>query len=121
MQRQIQKPLHEVFNDGFLTYGRDATKRIEGKRVGGQFTPEGTLAYKELSAREEDYRMADFMNASLDLKVKTMYPPPFRNISKTELKCVINNAKYDVIDVDRDADKRYLYFYLQKVGVVKNE
>jgi hypothetical protein len=119
MQRQIQKPEHEVFNDGFLTYGHDTTKRIGGKRVGEDFTAEGKLAYKELSARGEDHQMAGMMNASLDLKVKTMYPPPFRNITKTNLKCLIDNRKFDVIDVDWDAEKRYLYFYLQEVGVVK--
>lgn len=115
----MQKPLHEVFNDGFLEFGHDTVLRNEyRKRIGEQFVPKGKLAYKELSARDQDYQMAGLNNASLDLKLKTMFPPPFRNISKSKLKCVIDNVKYDVIKADGDSDKRYLYFYLQKVGVL---
>lgn len=117
MQRRIQKPLHEVFNDGFLEYGHDTVKRSPtGKRIGEQFTSEGKLAFKELSAREQDFILAGAMGASLDIKVKTYLPPSFRNVSKSDLKCVIENNKYDVIKADND--NRYLYFYLQKVGVL---
>lgn len=116
LQRRIQKPVHEVFNDGFLEYGHDVTERVDGKRVGGNFTPKGKLAYQELSARDQDYEMAGFSNSTLDLKVKTYLPPSFRNITKTNLKCVIDNVKYDVIK--SDSDKKYLFFYLQKVGVL---
>jgi len=57
------------------------------------------------------------MGASLDLKVKTRLPPSFKNVKKTSLKAKIENLVYDVITVDWDNDKRYLYFYLQEVGV----
>ncbi|WBX80126.1 phage head closure protein [Virgibacillus salarius] len=118
MQRRLQKPIHEVFNDGFLRYGRRKTKRDEArKRIGEEFVEEGKLAFRLLNAREEDYRFAGVMGASLDLKVKTRYPPSFKNVRKSNLKSVIDGIEYDVIDVDRDNDKRYLYFYLQEVGV----
>ncbi|WP_337970141.1 head-tail adaptor protein [Virgibacillus salexigens] len=118
MRRRRQKPVHEVFNDGFMKYGRKKTKRNEArKRIGEEFSEEGKLAFHLLTAREEDYRFAGLMSASLDLKVKTRFPPSFKNVRKTNLKVVIEEIEYDVIDVDRDNDKRYLYFYLQEVGV----
>ncbi|WP_346207617.1 phage head closure protein [Caldifermentibacillus hisashii] len=110
------KPLHETFNDGFLLYGYDTTKRENGKRVGEEFTQEGKLAFKLMSARDQDYQLVGALNATLDLKVKTLFPPRFRSIKKTKMKCVIDDVKYDVINVDWDSDKRYLYFYLQEVG-----
>ncbi len=119
IKRQIQKPIHKTFNDGFLQYGYDQIKRDENrKRIGETFVGEGKLAFSEMSARDEDYQMAGYNNASLDLKIETLCPPNLKNVSASKLKCVIDNIKYDVIKVDRDKDKRYLYFYLQKVGVL---
>ena len=118
LQRRIQKPLHEVFNDGFLSYGHNTVIRNDTrKRIGEQFTAEGKLAFKLLSARDQDYEFAGIKGASLDLKVKTPFPPSFRNITKSNLKCLIDGNIYDVIKVDGDSDRRYLYFYLQNVGV----
>lgn len=122
MKRKIQRPVHEVFNDGFLDYGHNQTLRNETKkRIGETFTSEGKLAFKLLSAREEDYHFAGSMGASLDLKVKTRLPPSFKNVRKNSLKARIENLVYDVITVDRDNDKRYLYFYLQEVGVADEQ
>jgi hypothetical protein len=118
LMRRIQKPVHEVFNDGFLQYGHDIPIRNErGKLIGDDFKAEGKLAFKEMSAREQDYEMVGASSSNLDLKLKTYRPPNFRKVSKTKMKCVIDGIKFDVIRVD-DSDKRYLYFYLQKVGVL---
>jgi SPP1 family predicted phage head-tail adaptor len=109
------KPYRETFNDGYLIYGHKQTQRTAtGKRVGEVFVEEGKLAFKEMSLRDQDYQMAGIMGASLDRKVKTLYPPSFRTINKNKLKVVINNIEYDVITVDSDG--MYLYFYLQEVG-----
>jgi nucleoid-associated protein YejK len=121
MLQQIHRPQHETFNDGFLTYGRKTTQRSPtGKRTGETFAAEGKLAYKEMSCRDSDYQMAGLMDASLDLKVKTHYPPSFRNISKSKLKVRISGIEFDVIKVDPEG-KQYLYFYLQEVGAIENE
>jgi SPP1 family predicted phage head-tail adaptor len=113
------KRYRETFNDGFLQYGRKVTKRSEtGKRIGEVFQPEGKLAFKEMSCRDSDYQLAGLMGVSLDLKVKTPYPPFFRNINKSKLNVVIEGVEYDVIKADSDANKNYLYFYLQEVGVI---
>lgn len=113
------QPLHQTFNDGYLKYGHKVTSRSErGKRIGDTFQEEGTLAFHLLNARDQDYNFAAMMGNSLDLKIKTRFPPSFRNINKNKLICVIDNVEYDVIKVDNDNDNRYLYFYLQRVGEI---
>ncbi|HDR7981185.1 TPA: phage head-tail adapter protein [Bacillus cereus] len=115
----MQKAYRETLNDGFLQYGYKKTKRSErGKRIGEVFHQEGKLAYKEMSFRDSDYRMVGVLTTGLDLKVKTLYPPSFKKINKNKLKVKIDEVEYDVIKVDPDSTKRYLYFYLQQV--VKN-
>lgn len=107
----------EVFNDGFLYYGHKKTTRSASKKtIGSVFTEEGRLAYKEVSVRESDYSLAETLGSKLDLKVKTPYPPSFREIDKDKLKVLIRGNEYDVIKVDPDNVTRFLYFYLQKVG-----
>ncbi|PEA26303.1 head-tail adaptor protein [Bacillus cereus] len=109
------KSYNETFNDGFLRYGRTETKRSENaKRIKGVFSEEGKLAFRELSARDSDYQSCGLLNAKLDKKVKTLFPPSFRSINKNKLKVVIDKLEYDVIKVD--SDKQYLYFYIQEVG-----
>lgn len=109
----------ETFTDGFLMYGHKKTTRSETKkRIGESFVQEGTLAFKEMSARESDYQLAGTMGAKLDRKIKTMYPPSFRSINKNQLKVVIQGIEYDVIKADPDNVNSFLYFYLQEVGVI---
>lgn len=115
----MNKRIRETLNDGYLLYGRRITKRSNtGKKIGIKFNEEGKLAFKEVSCREQDYQMAAISSNSLDLKVKTLYPPFFRSINKNKLKVVIENIEYDVILVDPDYSKNFLYFYLQEVGVL---
>ncbi|MED4172370.1 phage head-tail adapter protein [Halalkalibacterium halodurans] len=113
------KTYREKFNDGFLTYGHKKTKRSDGKRVGEAFIPAGKLAFEETSCRDSDYRLADVLSSSLDLKVKTPYPPSFKKISKNKLKVIIEDMEYDVIRVDSDRHKTVLFFHLQEVGVIR--
>lgn len=113
----MNKHHKEVFNDGYLYYGHKKTTRSANKKsIGSVFTEEGKLAFKEMSARETDYTLAETLGSKLDLKVKTPYPPSFRNIDKDKLKVTIRGNEYDVIKVDPDNVNRFLYFYLQKVG-----
>lgn len=110
---------HEALNDGFLVYGTDETiQSARGKSIGETFTQIGRLAYQEMSCRDEDYEMAQKINSSvLNLKVRTLCPPQLLRVNKSNLKILINDMKYDVIKVDSDREKRYLFFYLQEVGI----
>lgn len=107
----------ETFNDGLLQYGHKTTQRTAtGKRVGDIFSVEGSLYFREMSYRESDYQLSDARGSRLDLKVKTPYPPSFRKIDKNRLVVHIDGQEYETINVDHDASKLYLYFYLQRVG-----
>lgn len=110
--------LREHFNDGFIEYGTKTTQRSEkGKRIGEVFIPQGKLAYTELSFRDEDYKMAQSMSAVLNIKIRTLCPPSLRNTNKNKLTVLKDGIEFDVIKADSDLEKRYLYFYLQEVGL----
>lgn len=114
--------LIDALNDGFIQYGTKETKRSEkGKRIGDTFLPQGRLAYQEMSARDEDYQLAQIMSKSLDIKIKTLYPPSLRNVKKSKLTIVINNIEYEVIKCDADRARNYLYFYLQEAGAIEQD
>lgn len=109
--------IRETLNDGFVQYGTKETRRSEkGKRIGDTFLPQGRLAYQEMSCRDEDYQLAQIMSKSLDIKIKTLYPPSLRKVTKSKLTIVIDSSEYEVIKCDADRAKSYLYFYLQEVG-----
>ena len=112
------KPYRETFNDGYIQFGYSKTERSNtGKKIGETFVPSGKLAFKELSCRDRDYELAGALNSRLDRKIKTLCPPSFRKQSKANMKVILEEQEYDVIEVDSDPSRRYLFFYLQRVGV----
>lgn len=116
----VQKAYRETFNDGYLIYGYKKTERSEeGKRIGEKFHEEGKLAYKVMSLRDSDYNMVGVLTTGLDVKVKTLCPPSFRKRNKNKLKVFMDGTEYDVIKVDHDAAKQYLYFYLQQAVKIR--
>ncbi|MEY9972268.1 hypothetical protein ABH966_002642 [Lysinibacillus sp. RC46] len=111
------KKIRDVLNDGFIQYGVKETERSpKGKRIGEKFVPMGRLAYQQMSCRDEDYEMAKVLSAVLSLKIRTLCPPSLRKFDKSKLKVIVDGNEYDVIKVDSDREKMYLYFYLQEVG-----
>lgn len=109
---------HDPYNDGYLTFGQDVTQYDGKKSVGKSFKASGTMAFTEMSARDQDYQLADALGSTLDLKVKTMYPPHMEAQLINKLTVHIKGVKYETIKVDRDRNKEQLFWYLQKVGVV---
>lgn len=113
---------NDALNDGYVQYGIKETRRSgKGKRIGGQFVSQGRLAYQEMSARDEDYQLAQIMSKSLDLKIKTLYPPSLRDAKKSKLTIVIGATEYEVLKCDPDRNRNYLYFYLQEVGELEQD
>lgn len=111
------KKYRDVLNDGYLQYGKKETQlSSRGKRIGEKFVPIGRLAYQEMSCRDEDYAFAQSASSVLSMKVRTLYPPNLRNVTKNTLKIIVNDTEYDVIKVDSDRSKAYLFFMLQEVG-----
>lgn len=109
---------HDPFNDGFLTYGKNVTQYDGKKSVGRKFEATGTMAYTEMSARDQDYSMVDALGSTLDLKLKTMYPIHLEPHLITKMPVRVKGVEYETIKVDRDRNKQNLFWYLQKVGVV---
>lgn len=113
----VQKFHNEVFNDGFLTYGYMETLRNERETIIGEhFVEKGSLAFRQMSARESDYQLTDTMGSRLDMKVKTRFPPSFQKVNKNKLSVMIDGDEYDVTYIDQDNVNRFLYFYLERVG-----
>lgn len=111
------KAYRETFNDGFMRYGlKEDVKSSTGKKVGDTFNEQGRLAFRELSQREQDYQLANSVNSSLDLKVKTLFHPAFVRKSKTKFSFIIDGDEFETFKVESDSSKLYLYFYLQRVG-----
>lgn len=105
------------FNDGLLSYGHKETKLGDGnKRIGEEFREKGTLFFEELHTREQDYQKFSTMGKTLSIKVRTQYPPFFKKVSKADMLIFIDEDCYEVIDVNSDKEKVFLYWYLSKVG-----
>ncbi|KGR88403.1 hypothetical protein [Lysinibacillus odysseyi] len=118
----VNKRIRDSLNDGFAYYGTKETRRSErGKRIGEKFVEMGRLAYQEMSSREQDFDLVQAMSRALDLKIRTLRPPHLDRATLSKLKMVIDGIEYDVIRVDSDREKRYLYFYLQEVGAFEQD
>ncbi|MBP1045272.1 hypothetical protein I6N96_03210 [Enterococcus sp. BWM-S5] len=105
------------FNDGLLNYGHTKTKLGNGnKRIGKEFREKGTLFFEELHTREQDYQKFSTMGKALSMKVRTQYPPFFKKISKADMIVFIDEDCYEVMDVNSDKEKIFLYWYLSKAG-----
>lgn len=75
-----------------------------------------SLAYKEMSKREQDIEFAKSVERELSLKVKTHICPYVNN----RCKCIILNNLYDIIKMDYNKDKDELYLYLEEVGKIES-
>lgn len=109
---------HDPFNDGFMTYGQDVTLYELKKKIGTRFEQSGVLAFTEMSVRDQDYTLVDALSGTLDLKLKTMYPIHLESKLVNKMTVHVKGTRYETIKVDRDRNKDYLFWYLQKVGVV---
>ncbi|MGL9969367.1 hypothetical protein [Enterococcus sp. DIV1420a] len=108
---------YESLNAGLLTYGKKHTRLSVTKKVlGYEFIPEGELYFNELNAREQDYDLAKAKGKELELKLKTFYPPSLHKKNKPNYLLVIDGTEYEAFKVDCDQDKRYLFWYLSRMG-----
>lgn len=96
----------EVLNDGLLEYGtvivvRDAKKNI----VSRDFVAAGTLYYKNMEIRQQDFAIHGGIGQEINKKVKTYL------ISNAEsgIKVRINGDIYDITSADDSGNYRYWY------------
>lgn len=109
---------HDPFNDGFMVFGNNQTKYSGKKSVGKEFIKSGTMAFTEMSVRDQDYTLIDALGSTLDMKIKTMYPIHLEKDLANKFTVRIKGTEYETIKVDRDRNKDYLFWYLKRVGEV---
>jgi len=110
MKRRIDAQL----NDGFLNYGVIVTERDSQTKAkkGEAFQTRGSLAFSFESIRQQDTEVYSTNETTLDLKVKTYYTS---GLTKSH-KVLLENETYSIIQMDPTKDRRYIYWYLMKVG-----
>lgn len=109
-KRRIDEPL----NDGVAEYGSIKTVRNkEGKKIGEEFTSLGFLFFNYASIRQGDIEFYGAKDVTVDLKIKTYFA---RDVQKSN-KIKFENEVYEVIAIDPDMKRTYMYWYLTKVGV----
>ena len=109
---------HDPFNDGFMIFGFNKTLYSGKKSIGKEFEKKGTLAFTEMSVRDQDYSLVDALGSKLDLKIKTMYPVHMERALLNKFIVHIKGLSYETIKIDRDRNKDSLFWYLQKVGEI---
>ena len=109
-KRRIDEPL----NDGVVEYGSIETLRNdEGKKKGEEFTSLGFLFFNYAGIRQGDIDFYGNLDKTVDLKVKTFFA---KDVQKSH-KVKFEDEVYEVIALDPDIKRKYMYWYLTKVGV----
>ena len=104
----------EPLNDGVAEYGSINTVRDNnGKKKGEEFTSLGFLFFNYASIRQGDIEFYGAKDITVDLKIKTY----FANDVQKSHKVKFDNEVYEVISLDPDIKRTYMYWYLTKVGV----
>ena len=70
-----------------------------------------SLAFEEMSKRDQDLEFAEANNRQLSLKLKT---PLYEGVNKMH-KVVLNGSLYDLIKLDYSKKDEVMYFYLEEV------
>lgn len=107
----------ETYNDGVLYFGKVKSKLGKAnKKIGEEFSEEGTLFFEELEAREQDYHLFQSMGKELSLKLKTQCSAELRKTVGPDSVVKIDSMKYEVSKTSMDKQKTTLYWYLTRVG-----
>lgn len=70
-----------------------------------------SLAYEEMSKRDQDLEFAETIGRQLSLKVKTHL---YEDVNKSH-KVVLNGSLYDIIKLDYSRKENVMYFYLEEI------
>lgn len=104
--------VRETLNDGVLSYGYVRTSRNAARKVtGSTFEKVGVLFYRQLSVRESDHIQYGANGKSIDMKVKTLAPPFFKQ-GEEEMVVQIGEQLYNVLRVDPAKNNLFLYLHL---------
>lgn len=99
--------------DGLLSYGKTETIRdSKRKQIGEKFNSKGDLYFNYKSIRQSDYDLYGTTDQSLDLKIYSFFD---KDVEKSH-KVLIEKTLYNVTKIDPTNDRKYMYWYLTKVG-----
>lgn len=105
-----------LFNDGFIDCYKtnemksDFNAPKNAKKL-SDMTFIVSLAFEEMSKRDQDLEFAEANNRQLSLKLKT---PLYEGVNKMH-KVVLNGSIYDIIKLDYSKKDEVMYFYLEEV------
>jgi hypothetical protein len=105
------------YTDGVLRYGTIKTKRNEFKeKIGFELNESGFLFFDYKQIRQQDENIfGSGKDQSSNLKVETYYVP---GIDKQIHKAVINGNYYEIEYIDLSTDRKNMFWYLTKEGVL---
>lgn len=109
-QRRRNNNLLEKLRDGQLEIGNESTERVNGKLVGKTFQPSVSLAFNFADIREQDHEIFSDFSKVEALKVKTYCIPDYKRKNKVKLE----DKLYDIVKVDADNDRMYMFWYLER-------
>lgn len=108
----------KVYNDGIIDVYQEknnltTTNFNEKKNVKTLDDMEKviTLAFKEVSKRQQDFEFANTLGHSLSMKVKTRLVDDVKNSHKV----IYAGSIYDIIYLDADRINKELYIYMEEV------
>ena len=95
----------DCYVDGLLYYGEIKSKiDKQARKIGEEFIELGKLFFDIMSKRDQDIELANSLQHTLDLKIKTQ-----KVDFKPTYKVKINDDFYDVYSMDSDSNNIYLY------------
>ncbi|MDD6216820.1 MAG: hypothetical protein PUB28_08780 [Roseburia sp.] len=112
----MQKMKQLVLNDGYIDcyevkeMKSDFNAPQNAKKL-SDMTHIVSLAYEEMSNRDQDLEFAETIGRQLSLKLKTHL---YEAVNKMH-KVVLNGSLYDIIKLDHSKKDNVMYFYLEEV------
>lgn len=113
----MPKKKPKVYNDGICWIVKEITAPssfaapTNGSKF-SDFTPIYTLAFQDLSVREQDLTFAEAAGRTLTRKIKTHL---VQGVNARHKVIVNRKTLYDIVNFDVDRANGEIYFYLEEV------
>lgn len=111
LRKKPNRQTYEQLNDGFLIYGNEENKRVNGRLISTVFQEVGTLAFNYKTIRESDYTLFSNLANITTLKVKTYFD---ESVDVKKHKVKIDDEIYNITRLDNDETRSYMFWYLER-------
>lgn len=110
--RRNRSVVEELLNDGLMLFGQRKTDRNNvGKKTGESFIQDGSLYFNfQTINRQFDEHIVGHIE-NVDIKIKCYYT---NKLKKSHL-VVIEDEKYEIVEMDPDRSKKYVFLFLRKL------